>query len=395
MKDNRQNLKRRSFIKKSSIAVGGALLTPQFMDPLLTWQDAPQTNQDKKEKPKKLYPRLDYRTLGRTGLKVTTVSYGAMLTTDAAVLQRALDMGINYVDTADCYQEGNNEVMVGKVVKNRRQEVIVATKVHILPRDKMIAMVERSLRRMKIDVIDVMQIHGIRDVDEVNNETAMEVLTQLKKEGKIRFIGFSTHSNQAEVIRAAIKNKFFDMILVAYNFKSNEDIKDAIAEAAKVNIGIVAMKTQAGGYKNAQMGSLSPHQAALKWILDDTNVSTTIPSMTTFSQLEEDIQVMGSKLGWHDRKTLDRYGQVIDKMYCRMCNQCSETCPHKVAIADINRSLMYAESYGDNQLAQTSYHNIPVSSNVNQCLKCETCVAKCVHGIHIAKKMEQAIRIFA
>ncbi|MDZ7261305.1 MAG: aldo/keto reductase [candidate division KSB1 bacterium] len=317
-----------------------------------------------------------------------------MRTTDAAVLQRALDLGINYIDTAHSYQDGNNEVMVGNVMKNRRQDAYIATKVRSTSADEMRAMVETSLRRLQTDVIDVLQLHGLQTKEEVNNETAMEVLTRLKQEGKIRFMGFSTHRNQAEVIRAAVANRFYDVILVAYNFNSDNSVKEAIAEAAKVGIGIVAMKTQAGGYKTTKMGSLSPHQAALKWVLQDRNVATTIPSMVTFAQLEENIQVMGSKMGWQDWKTLDRYARSIDKLYCRICDSCAGTCPHGVAISDVNRCLMYAEGYGDLILAQQSYRDIPLSVNASQCRTCRTCMAKCVHGINIGQKMKLANQLF-
>ncbi|MFQ6115584.1 MAG: aldo/keto reductase [bacterium] len=338
---------------------------------------------------------LEYRTLGKTGLKVTTVGFGAMRTSDPAVLHRALDLGINYIDTADCYMDGNNEIMVGQVLKKRRKEAYLATKVHIAKMENMFKSLHTSLRRLQTDYIDVMQLHNLKTADHVNNPVAMEALEKMRKEGKVRFIGFSTHENQAEVIKAAVKTKFYDTVLVAYNFKSNSGIEDAIRDAAEAGMGVVAMKTQAGGYRSDKMGSLSPHQAALKWVLQNKNITTTIPSMVTFGQVEENVRVMRSAMNWHDRKTLNKYGQLIDKIYCRGCGGCEGTCPRGVAISEVNRTLMYAEGYGDLVLARQQYRTLPLSRSAIQCLDCPKCEAKCLNDLDIAAKMAKAYNLLA
>ena len=94
---------------------------------------------------------------------------------------------------------------------------------------------------------------------------------ELRKQGKVRFFGVTTHTNQTEVVNAIAddKDKFFDTVLVAHNFKSPPELKKAIARAAQAGIGVIAMKTQAGGYKTDALGAVSPHQAALKWVLQD------------------------------------------------------------------------------------------------------------------------------
>ena len=108
-----------------------------------------------------------------------------------------------------------------------------------------------------------------------------EALIRLKEQGKVRFFGVTTHTNQAEVLQALVddKDKFFDTALVGYNFKSPPEVKGAIARAADAKIGIIAMKTQAGGYATEALGPISPHQAALKWALKDPHVTAAIPGM--------------------------------------------------------------------------------------------------------------------
>ena len=176
----------------------------------------------------------------------------------------------------------------------------------------------------------------------------------MRQQGKVRFFGVTTHTNQAEVVNAVASDPdhFFDTVLVGYNFKSAPELKQAIARAAQAGIGVVAMKTQAGGYQTAALGAVSPHQAALKWVLQDTNVTAAIPGMKDLAHLKEDIAVMGLALTRRDEQILKRYGQAISPYYCQLCGRCEGLCSRGVAISDINRCLMYAEAYGSLDLAR-------------------------------------------
>ncbi len=338
---------------------------------------------------------VQYRTLGRTGLAVSTIGYGAMRTTNPAVLHRALDLGMNYIDTAHCYQGGNNEKLVGEVMEKRRKDAYIATKVHVGARDAMVRSVEASLKSLRTDYIDVIQLHSLSKPEQLSNEEAMAALEQVKKEGKARFIGFTSHENETALLIAAARLKFYDVALVKYNFRSSQAARDAIREAAKAGTGIVAMKTQAGGYKSEKMGGLKPHQAALKWVLEEEQVATTIPSMVSFDQVEENVQVMGKRLGWNDRKTLDRYARATDKEYCRLCGSCRDGCPYRVSIPDVMRSLMYAEGYGDLHLGRSQYASLDSGRNAARCLDCGSCTARCVNGLDIASRTVRAHQVLA
>ena len=146
-------------------------------------------------------PVLEYRTLGKTGLKVTTVSMGVMNCSDPAVLLRAFELGINFYDTADCYMWGKNEEMVGKAFQGKREKVLIQTKVHSNEEKKMRASVERSLRRLKTDYIDVLVWHGHSHPEEVSDPNLHEFMTKMKKEGKVRFTGFSSHTRMAPLLQ--------------------------------------------------------------------------------------------------------------------------------------------------------------------------------------------------
>lgn len=347
------------------------------------------------DKTKSAASNLEFRTLGRTGLKFTTLGFGAMRTSDPAVIRKGIDMGINNIDTARVYMNGENEKIVGKVIQDVRKQLFITTKMPVRNAQQMMSDAEASLTALGTDYVDIHLQHGLRDPDALKNEEALNVQRKLKEQGKIRFAGFSVHNNMANMLRAAAQDKFFDVILVAYNFQADEDLKKAVAEAAAAGIGIIAMKTQAGGYQDAKMGSLNPHQAALKWVLSDTNVTSAIPAMVTFDQLNENYQVMNSKVGWMDRKTLHRYSRVIDDKLCRMCGACEGQCSYGVAVADVNRCLMYLEGYGDSPLAWQNYAAIAAAQNASRCRDCQQCQVTCAHGLKIAEKMRQAVEYFA
>jgi len=340
-----------------------------------------------------------YRTLGRTGLKVTTVSFGAMLTPEHEVMETAFDLGINYVDTARRYMGGRNEEIVGRALKGRRSKVYVATKTVSSSSSKrdIFRDVETSLSKLKTDYIDVIQLHSLSSKDRAFDPETREALMELRKQGKVRFFGVTTHTNQAEILNALADDptKFFDVALVGYNFKSDSAIKQSIARAAGSGIGIVAMKTQAGGYKTNALGSTSPHQAALKWVLQDTNVACAIPGMQNMSMFQEDIVVMNSKMTQTDARVLERYSDAINPYYCHLCSACEAGCPSHVAISTINRSLMYLEGYGARELARATYQGIPPDKTASQCSNCATCLARCVNGLNIAEKMRQARTMLA
>jgi len=345
------------------------------------------------------FPAPVYRTLGRTGLKITVVSFGAMLTPEAEVIRTAFEHGINYVDTARKYMDGRNEEIVGKALKGRRDKVCVATKT--LPTSKtgedIVRDVETSLKALQTDYIDVIQLHNLTDKERVFIGETREALTKLKKQGKVRFFGVTTHKNQAEVLNAVRedRDRFFDTALVAYNFKSDKETSEAIARAAQANVGIVAMKTQAGGYSTDALGPISPHQAALKWALQNTHVTAAIPGMRDMKELKEDIAVMGMPFGHADADLLKRYSAAVRPYYCHFCGKCEATCPGGVEISTINRSLMYAEGYGSVELARSTYREIPPAVSASACLRCPDCVAHCVNGLDIGAKMRRARRLLA
>jgi aryl-alcohol dehydrogenase-like predicted oxidoreductase len=367
---------RRKFIKTISSTLLG-IATPHILKVRSSLGNSEKT------------PNLEYRTLGRTGLKVTIVSMGVMNCSDPAVLLRAFDLGINFYDTADCYMHGHNEEMVGKAFEGKRQKVIIQTKVHVHDEKKMRSSVERSLRRLRTDYIDVLVWHNLSTPEEVSNASLYEFMSKMRKEGKVRFTGFSAHSRMASLLREAAKSNLHDVALVSYNFTHSKDLKEAVAVAAKSGMGIVAMKTQAGGYKKEKMGGLSPHQAALKYVLMDQNVSAAVPGVTTIEQIEECAAIMGTSFSKGDLDALKQYQSFLQGRICTMCGGCIGKCPYGVSQGDLLRLVMYHEGYENDSLLRESLQMI-TKQDIQRCSECPSCSVICRRGLDVRAQIKMA-----
>jgi len=397
MKQNK--IDRRQFLRDMSVSVAGAGLMLNGLDvsgARAAVSAAPQNSST---------AAMEYRDLGKTGMKVSAVSFGVMTLTDPAVLFKALDLGINYFDTAWMYQNGKNEELLGKVLKEYgRKKTFVATKIapvfsfrakDSMPMEKPEKLEEKmsqSLKRLQTDYVDVLFLHNIVKPEWATHEPMLKFLEKMKQQGKARFVGISFHegSTLTRVAQAGLQTNFYDVFLAALNFKSPPEHAEALRKARHRGIGIIAMKTQAGGYQDARRGSLSPFQAALAWALQNDFVDCAIPGMANLDQVIENAGAVGKKLGWSERKTLHAYYRSIRDRYCLRCGECSGTCPYETAIPTVNRALMYYEGYGDRELAHSTYRNLGSAENARSCVTCHDLTCNCVNGINIAERMRYA-----
>lgn len=216
---------------------------------------------------------MQYRTLGRTGLRVSQLGFGGAQVgipdyierwnpegereqqSVVEALERALDLGLNYVDTAPGYGSGTSEEVLGRVIARRRAECIVATKTGARDPEGIVRSVEDSLRRLRTDTIDVLQFHGgwyePEDVDRILNQGGLETYQRLREQGKVRFLGFTVEGPSGGVSRL-IETGAFDVMQVRYNFLYQHTCdwvnnKGIIREAREQGIGIVTMRSLTSG----------------------------------------------------------------------------------------------------------------------------------------------------
>ncbi len=333
---------------------------------------------------------LEKRSLGKTGFQVGTVGFGAMTTRDPEVIRFAVERGVDYVDTAARYMGGENERIVGRALAGVRDKVVLATKAKIGTVDEMILSAENSLRSLKVDAIDLLQLHNISTEAEVTDERAREAFRKLIDQGKVRAVGVTSHSGQETVLRAVAKHGFYKTVLVAYNFRSDagvaatvksalglsEGLSNTIRTVAESGIGVIAMKTQAGGYASPP-GGFSPHQAALAWVLANPGVTMAIPGMTSYAQVEENLGARGKRFALADRIALVRYALEIGDRHCSLCGACGGVCPSGVEVPNVLRALTYLEGYREEDLARSAYGSLPPGRNAAACGECEGCLVAC------------------
>ncbi len=345
--------------------------------------------------------QMIYRTLGKTGLKLPIVSMGVMNADNPALVRAALDNGIIHLDTAHGYQRGRNEEMIGGVIKERpRDSFVIATKV---PGKKMDTAGETekefldkfhlSLKRLGLDHVEILYLHNRSNRADTLHEPLLNILQKIRQSGKARFVGVSTHRNEPEAIQAAIDSKVYDVVLTSYNFTQDhrKEVKRAIAKAAKAGLGVVAMKTMAGGYLDRERTKPVNTKAALKWVLQDTNVHTAIPGITTFDQLHSNLSVVADlALTRQEQKDLKLQGSV-DGLYCQGCNTCTGQCPKALPIPAMMRAYMYAYGYRNLGAAQDLLLSLDTSSD--PCRGCPDCTVNCAKRFDVADRICDVIRL--
>ncbi len=353
-------------------------------------------------------PKLEYRTLGKTGVKITSLGFGCMLASDPAVIERAAEAGINYFDTARAYQNGQNERMVGAALKNWRKKVIITSKSLGQNKEAALRDLDTSLREIGTDYLDIWFLHSKSAAAEVTDDL-LEAQQQAMKAGKIRFAGVSFHFNMPEMLDHVVKRGMTDVALASYNFTMEPNVGEAIRKARATGLGVVAMKVMAGGYARIQRGDRlygqNPNEltarlkrdgamlASLKWTLRNKSVDTAIIGMTDFDELDENLRAMSEPFGKSDEGALSAHLERISPIYCRMCGACSGVCGKGVRVADSLRCLTYADGYGQFAMARQRYQELPAASH--SCTDCSTCAVACPNGVDVRARLIRANELFA
>jgi uncharacterized protein len=381
---------RRNFLSAGlMLPVAGAASKLDFLNP-----DKPAAKTPKA-------PKLDHRILGKTGLKLTSVGFGCMITSDPSVITRAADLGINYFDTARGYQNGNNERMVAAALGAKRKDLVLSTKSIANNKEGLLKHLDTSLSELKTDYVDIWYLHS-KDTPAAIHDDMIEAQQIAKQQGKIRFAGMSTHA-LPKMTEWTIDKKAFDVVLTVYNFTMDAKMDDAIAAVAKTGTGVVAMKVMAGGAHARRAGeTVNPIAqrdgamlAALKWVLHRPNIGTTIPSMTDMDQLDENLRAMAETYAPADQKILTAHLERIGPYYCRFCGECDGACAKGLQVSDTLRIRTYAEGYGQFALARERFNELPAHHATARCGDCTECTVKCPHGVRVADRVSRAQELFA
>lgn len=355
--------------------------------------------------------RMLYRRLGKTGIELPIVSMGVMNANVPGLVKAAWEQGIRHFDTAWVYQNGNNEKMVGSVLHEigaKREEVIIGTKALVSPRKgkdakaELLRQLNESLSRLKMDYVDIFYYHDTQSLEQINDPYIVEAFTELKEKKKIRFSGFSTHVDWPDIVNDAAERKFYDVILISYNYSMHNDqrVFDAIKKAYDSGIGLIAMKTQCqqGWYKRELSSEMQSYYseknmntALLKWVLRNQYITTAVPGFTTFDQLKEDILVALNLDYTKEEENFLRSRNVKLAMesVCRQCGTCMSSCPYNVDIPSLMRTHMYLLSYGNPLMARITLDRIDSGNGLDKCAACSNCTGRCRYNVPVSERINE------
>jgi predicted aldo/keto reductase-like oxidoreductase len=334
-----------------------------------------------------------YRTLGKTGLKVSSIGCGIGLIPDPVVLVRAVDLGVNYFDTARMYEKGKSEEIAGTALRGRRNKIVLASKTDALTKADVFKDMDESLRALQTNHVDIWHLHS-RDTPDMITDEAVEACEMLKKQGKTRFIGVSAHDINA-VVDKIVKIGKFDVVQTTYSYAIGSYFRNAsIKRLYDAGIGVVAMKViiAVAGFIPPQDFRLKDEGplAAIKWVLTNPLISTTVPFAKNTTELEMNFRAMTEPYTPQDEKMLYVRNEKIRSRYCRMCYECKGRCPKGVPVADELRYLAYNDFGGDFHQARENFKRLPKEIRAVHCSDCSTCAIECPNGVEVRNRLIRA-----
>lgn len=356
---------------------------------------------------------MQYRPLGRTGRTVSALGFGAMrLPEDDAeavgIMRRAVDLGVNYLDTAPGYSDGRSERLMGEAIKGYdRSQLTISTKNPIRDasgkgfRERL----EASLREMGMEYIDVYHMWGIRWEAYENFIIApggpLEEAQKAKEQGLIRHIAFSFHGEPGDLIKLA-DTGHFEVCTAQYNVldRSNEA---GLAHAHAKGLGVVIMGPVGGGrlgepspaiQKLIPGGARSSSEVALRFVLSNPNVSCAISGMSAMEQVEENVATASRTevLSADERQRVEEMlaeNQRLADLYCTGCKYCMP-CEQGVDISENFRLMNYLRIYGLKDYAREHYAKLREQGKAAEaCIECDECEPKCPQNIAIVEQLKE------
>ena len=365
--------------------------------------------------------KVPTKVLGKTGQKVSILGLGGAVDITPQLMHATLGEGVTYIDSAQGYGGGNSERNLGAYFEKsgRRDECFLVTKSGDHSAAGFVRTLEEdSLPRLKTDHVDLYFLHNLGDPERLDDEIKTTA-ERLKKEGKIRFFGFSSHHpRMVDVMNRAAEVGFVDVIMFVYNFRTHadEELRRAIDRCHEAGIGLVSMKTQAGNVSwkmytdrsapaDSTQAILEPftsqgfsrHQAALKFAWADERIDSSVSHMVNIEMLRENAAAAKRpSMGRLEGAQLREYATATDHLWCRGCGHICEGCVSApVAIADTLRYRMYHEQYGERELARRLYAELPAAARDLALVDLDVAEAACPHQLPVAELMRDAARRLA
>jgi len=363
----------------------------------------------------------NYRTLGRTGWRVSDIGFGTGPLKESTLVRAAFDKGINYFDTAESYGNGAAERTIGEALPHiGRENVFIATKAVFRggeTESEVVDKIRHSLDRLQTDYIDAYSMHHTPTVEFLDHAGYHAAITRLKAEGQVRFSGVSYHGpsrsghgNMADVLSAAAEDGRFDMMLFVYNFMNREGGERILTACKTNNVGATIMKSAPGvlHFDSFDPDNMTDEQSqfaerhglrtadqlrfgSIQWVLQNPDAHTVCVSLNDFDNIDRVVALSGTRLTQAEEDMLGELGRAANSLYCRHgCVECSGACPNGVPVSRIMRYSYYFEGQGREKHAMSRYAQL-ASANGSACSDCTApCTGACPHGFNIQPQLFRA-----
>ena len=333
---------------------------------------------------------MNYRTLGKTGLKISTLGFGGIpiQRIDAegtkALMHRMVEAGVNYIDTARGYTV--SESYLGYALDGIRDKFILATKSMARTKEAMAADIETSLSNLRTDYIDLYQVHNpnLAQLDQVCGEGgALEALLEAKAAGKIGHIGLTAHA--VAVFEKALELPWVETIMFPYNIVESQG-EELIAKCAEKNIGFIVMKPLAGG-------AIEDASLAIRYVCANPNISVVIPGMADPAELVQNLAAAAdaSPLTEEEQTKIQQVRNELGTQFCRRCNYCAP-CAEGISIPSVFLFDGYWSRYGLADWAKDRY--MTMAKKASDCIGCGICETRCPYDLPIRQMMKTAAEHF-
>ena len=322
------------------------------------------------------------RILGKTNIYVNEIGCGGIPIqhVDQNVVNEMIDemikQKINFIDTARGYTV--SEELLGIALEGKREKFVLATKSMSRTYEGMKKDIEISLKNLKTDYIDLYQIHNVSLGEDISG--ALMALEEAKKEEKIRHIGVTSHS--VKCLDMLINNPIFETIQYPYNIVENQ-AEELFEKANKMNIGIIVMKPLAGG-------AIDDAKLAIKYILNNDNVSVVIPGMESIKQIQENNSVKKGVYTQEELNKIDLIKNELNNDFCRRCGYCMP-CPKGINIPFSFLVEGYFSRYNLKEWAVSRYQSMKVKPSA--CIECGICETKCPYNLPIRRKLKEVVKV--
>ena len=329
---------------------------------------------------------MEYRTLGKTGLRISRMGFGGIpiQKIDAAgtgkLMLQMKEAGINYIDTARGYTV--SEEYLGEALEGIREHFVLATKSMARTREAMAQDIDISLRNLRTDHIDLYQVHnpGAGDLDKVLTPGgALEALKEAKAAGKIGHIGITLHS--VELFQKALEFDWVETIMFPYNIVETQGT-ELIRQCAEKGIGFICMKPLAGG-------AIEDASLALRFICANPDVTVVIPGMAAADEIRQNIAAVSdtSPLTDGEKGAMEQIRSQLGTHFCRRCNYCAP-CTAGISIPSVFLMEGYLSRYGLEDWARARYAGM--DKTASDCVGCGVCETRCPYHLPIRDMLKAA-----